>query len=100
MSASRGGRPATEGETTIAAAGERAVGFEDYVVGRLTLVALHNQLLTQIAGLRSQLAVAESQLRRTEDLLHRAEEKMEAVDPNAFALLVGGTGVSSAASRR
>jgi len=73
------------------------VTFEDIVTGRLTLVALRDQLHTQIAGLRSQLAIAESQLRQTEDLLQRVDEKMAAEYPDAMALLEDS--VSEAASQ-
>jgi hypothetical protein len=38
------------------------------------LQVLHNQLDTQIAGLRAQLMVAEEELRRPEDMLRRALE--------------------------
>lgn len=65
------------------------VSFEDFVTGRLTLVALRNELETQVAGLRSQLVIAESQLHQTEDLLRRADEKMAAQHPEAVAFLEG-----------
>lgn len=76
-------------EPTQSDAAPRAVTVEDFVAGRLALVTVHNQLQTQIAGLRSQLAVAEVQLHEAADLLRRADEKMAALHPDAFALLTG-----------
>jgi hypothetical protein len=77
------------------------VTFEDIVTGRLTLVALRDQLHTQIAGLRSQLAIAEAQLRQTEELLRRVDEKMAAEYPDAMALLEDSVseGASEGASK-
>lgn len=63
------------------------VSVEDLLVGRLTLLALRNQLNTRVAELRSQLVVAEGQLRQCIDLLARADEKLARQDPAVYAAL-------------
>jgi hypothetical protein len=65
------------------------VTLEDIVNGRLTLIALRNDLHTQIAGLQSQLAIAEHQLQQADDLLRRADQKMATQHPAAYASLTG-----------
>lgn len=75
------------------------VSVEDLLVGRLTLLALRNQLDTRVAELRSQLVVAEGQLRQCADLLGRADEKLARQDPAVLAALTQRTERTERAER-
>ncbi len=77
---------ATRSSRSSSGSGRRKnVSVEDLLVGRLTLLALRNQLDTRVAELRSQLVVAEGQLHQCVDLLGRAEGKLARQDPAVLA---------------
>ncbi len=65
----------------------KAETVQDFLAGRLALVAARNELRTQSAMLRSELVVVESHLAYAEELLEKADKELEKRYPEAFAQL-------------